>query len=194
MQNIICCRVCIDNIYLHAWSLLNLVVEFVSISAPWQAPKHYYSEVHSLWGKGHQNTPSLSPTQTHVSGFEAARPQQGHWAIVVMVDWKYRTPCRKTSLAERLHFTLGLCKLRSLLRPKLLPNYGSLVFLCSFCKKQKDKAGSAIIVANPNSSKHKVDKRVRSSDQQNRSLYTQISTNYTYTTNARADSGATKLR
>ena len=26
--------------------------------------------------------------QMHVSGFEAARPQQGHWAIVVMVNWK----------------------------------------------------------------------------------------------------------
>ena len=47
------------------------------------------------------------------------------------------------------------------------------------------------VVANPNTSKLKVDKRVRSSDQQNRSLHTQSSTNYT--TNARADSDATKL-
>jgi hypothetical protein len=60
----------------------------------------------TLWGKGHQNTPFLSPTQTHVSGFEAARPQQGHWSIVAMVDWKYRTPFRKTAHSERLHFTL----------------------------------------------------------------------------------------
>ena len=111
MKNIICCRAYHACYNMRVRSLLKLVVEFALISTLWQASKHYYSEVHSVWGKCHQNTPFLSLTQTHVSSFEAARPQQGHWAIVAMADWKYRAPIRKTSRSERPNLTL--CHVKS---------------------------------------------------------------------------------
>ena len=66
---------------------------------------------------------------------------------------------------------ISLCKLRSLLRSKLRPKLRkpcALVFLCSFCKSKK--AESAITLLRIQTApKHKVDNRVRSSDQQNRS-------------------------
>ena len=40
---------------------------------------------------------------------------------MAMVDWKYRTPCRKTSLAERLHFNLPIYRLPTF--PRLLRHY-----------------------------------------------------------------------
>ena len=76
----------------------------------------------------------------------------------------------------------------SKLQRKLRKPCSSLQFLQEATGQDRKRSH---IVANPNSSKHEVDERVRSSDQQNRSKYTQSSTNYA--TNARADSGATKL-
>ena len=79
------------------------------------------------------------PSNTHLSWAqlkcmflvsEAVRPQQGHWAIVAMVDWKYRTPCRKTALAERLHFTL-LRELTSSIRLGHILRIGFFLRICT---------------------------------------------------------------
>ena len=104
MKNIICCRVCIDNIHLHAQSQLNLVVEFVWISAPWQAPKHYYSKVHSLWVKGHQTHTFPEPNSNTCFWFwsgsttAGSLSHSGYGGLEVPYPMPKDFTCRKTSL------------------------------------------------------------------------------------------------
>ena len=92
-----------------------------------------------------------------------------------------------------LRLIVGLFKLRSLLRPKLRPKLRKPCFSLQFLQKAKRQGRKCKVQSHCCESKQlKVDKRVRSNDQQNRSLCTQSSTNYTM--NARADSVVTKLR
>ena len=108
MKNIICCPAYIDHILLACTIFIDPCswVCFDKRMVTSTQTLLFRSALSLGQRPSNQTFPKPNSTQIHVSGFEAARPQQGHWAIVVVVDWKYRTPIRKTSRSERPHFTL----------------------------------------------------------------------------------------